>query len=113
MLSVNQTNAYVSRLTIFGWWAGLAWHVYTGGAMDLNLFAWAILIIGGMFVVSLIIGGGIAFLLGVLTRVVYGDWHATSALYAWGTIFGPVIAFFCASPAIGLAKNFFAAFGST
>jgi len=103
--AIYYVNEQASKATILGWWAGLGWYAYSDGAGDLHLFVWLILIFGGMAVASKVIGGGVAILLAILTRIVYGDPDATPALIGWGGLISPIIAFFCASLVIGVVKS--------
>lgn len=103
--AINYVNEQASKATILGWWAGLVWYAYSHGTGDLHFFVWLILIFGGMAVASKVIGGGVAILLAMLTRLVYGDSNATSTLVGWGGLISPIIAFFCASLVIGIFKT--------
>ena len=102
---IYYVNEQAAKATILGWWAGLGWYAYSHGAGDLHFFIWLLLIFGGMTVASKVIGGGVAILLAILTRIVYGDPDATPALIGWGGLFSPIIAFFCASLVIGVVKS--------
>jgi hypothetical protein len=97
-LSIDEVNTYAAKWTISGWFVGLAWFAYSNGLHSISWIGWAILIIGGMFAASLIIGFGVALLMGGITKLVYGKSEASSDFFAWGAFISPVIAFFCAGP---------------
>lgn len=97
-LSVDRVNTKAAKMTIFGWLAGLAWFAYDNGIDALSIISWAILIVVGMFASSIVIGGGIMFLMAGLTKLVTGDSEGSIHFFAWGAFISPVIAFFCASP---------------
>lgn len=96
-LSVEQTNTKSSKLAIIGWLAGLAYYVWFG-SIEASILGHAILIVGGIFVSSIVIGGGVAFFFGLLTRIFTGSWDGSPHGYAWGAFIAPVIAFFCVQP---------------
>ena len=102
--AIDYVNEQTSKATILGWWAGLGWHAYSHGAGDLHFFVWLILIFVGTAVASKVIAGGVTILLTILTRLVYGDPDATTALFGCGGLISPIIAFFCASIVIGVVK---------
>jgi hypothetical protein len=71
-LSVDEVNTYAAKHTIFGWFVGLAWFAYSNGLNSISWISWAMLITVGMAAASIIIGGGIAYLLAGLTKLVTG-----------------------------------------
>lgn len=97
-ISAEQANSKSSQFTILGWLGGLAYYVWFG-SIEATILEHVILVIGGVFLSSIIIGGGVAFLFGVLTRIFTGSWEGSPHGYAWGAFIAPVIAFFCVEPA--------------
>lgn len=96
-ISVEHANNKSSQFTILGWIVGLAYYVWFG-SIDANILEHIILIFGGVFLSSIIIGGGVALFFGVLTRIFTGSWQGSPHGYAWGAFIAPVIAFFCVQP---------------
>jgi hypothetical protein len=52
-----------------------------------------------MFAASILIGGLIAFLLGLMTKAITGGWEDPT-FYAWGVFISPILAFFAAKYAV-------------
>ncbi len=103
-ISVEHANTKSSQLTIVGWLAGLAYYVWFG-SIEATFLEHSILLVGGIFVSSIVIGGGVAFFFGILTRIFTGSWGGSPHGYAWGAFIAPVIAFFCVQPiAIALLR---------
>jgi len=103
MITVERANEYSSKATLFGWFVGLAWFAYTSPeAASLPWWAWAVLIVVGMFAASVVIGLGFALVAATITKAVTGDSRSSPNAYAWGAVICPVIAFFCAWPAAKL-----------
>lgn len=96
-VSVEQANAKSSQYTVIGWLAGVAYFVWYQ-SIDLSIQGHVILVAGGGFISSIIIGGGMALVSGALTRVFTGSWSGSHHGYAWGAFIAPVIAFFCVEP---------------
>ena len=97
MISPEHANTRSSQFTIAGWLAGLAYYVWFG-PVEATIVEHAILIVGGVFLSSIIIGGGIALLFGILTRGLTGRWDGSPHGYAWGAFIAPVVAFFTVGP---------------
>lgn len=87
------------KFTIWGWFIGLFYFVwFTGiGYAVLPWWAYAVLIVGGMFA-SFIIGWGMVMFAGLLTHIIPGkpSLHA----FSWVVFISPVIAFFAAKYAL-------------
>jgi len=104
MLSVEAINTYASKMTIGGWLIGLAYYNwFAPNPEHVSWFGHAALIVGGMFVASIVIGGGMAMLMGLITKLATGDWEGSSHAFAWGAFISPVLAFFAAKYALKLA----------
>jgi hypothetical protein len=74
---IDYINVQNSKLTIAGWFIGLAyynWFASDGAALP--LWVHLILIVGGMFAASIIVGGGMAYLAALLSRIKGGAWAA-------------------------------------
>ena len=54
------------------------------------------MIVVGMFAASIAIGGGVALILGYLTKLTAGTWEAHTIFYGWGVFISPVLGFFAA-----------------
>ncbi|WP_273499677.1 hypothetical protein [Lentibacter algarum] len=97
-ISAEHANTKSSQFTILGWLVGLAYFVWFG-SIEATMLQHAILLLGGIFLSSIIIGGGVAFFFGILTRIFTGTWDGSPHGYAWGAFIAPIIAFFCVEPA--------------
>lgn len=96
-LSVEQINTKAAKFTIFGWLVGLAYfNWFSSAAAHVSLVGHAILVIVGMFAASIIIGMGIALIMGLVTKAATGSTVGSPHGYAWGAFVSPVIAFFAA-----------------
>ena len=92
-MSIDKVNEKASVFTIIGWLMGLAYYVWFG-SINASLLENIILAVGGVFGSSIIIGGGVALIFGVVTRIGTGSWSGSPHGYAWGAFIAPVIAFF-------------------
>lgn len=100
-LSIETINTKAAKYTIFGWFAGLAYFNWFASApLHVSWVGHAILIVVGMFAASIVIGGGVALVFGLLTKALTGRMEGSPDLYAWGAFISPVIAFFAAQPAV-------------
>lgn len=106
-LSVEQINTKAAKFTILGWFAGLAYfNWFSSTAVHVSLVGHAILVVVGMFAASIIIGMGLALIVGLITKAVTGNSLGSPHGYAWGAFISPVIAFFAAEPAIRLVARY-------
>lgn len=97
-ISAEHANSKSSQFTILGWLGGLAYYVWFG-SIEATIVEHGILVVGGIFLSSIIIGGGIALFFGVLTLLFTGRWDGSPHGYAWGAFISPIVAFFCVQPA--------------
>ena len=81
---------------MFGWFAGLAWLGYSSDP-EAEFFGWMLLIVGGMFAASIILGGGVALAIAGLSKAVTG--RAVPCSFGWGGSLSAVLAFLAARPA--------------
>lgn len=100
-LSIDSVNTKVSKATMLGWILGQVWESWNGRTSSLTWIDWAILVIPGTFFTSIVVGGGIAMILGGVTKLLTGSMHSTGVFYAWGIVFSPIAAFFVAKLAVG------------
>lgn len=106
-LSVEQINTKTAKFTIFGWFAGLAYfNWFSSTAVHVSLIGHAILVVVGMFAASIIIGMGIALILGLITKAATGSTLGSPHGYAWGAFISPIMAFFATEPAIRLVARY-------
>lgn len=102
-LSIDAVNTKAAKNTIFGWLAGLAYYNWFASAsVHVSGLGHVILVVVGIFATSIVIGGGVALISGLLTKSLTGSVGGSSDFYAWGAFISPVIAFFAAEPAIRL-----------
>ena len=97
-LSIDRINTYSSRLTIVGWFAGLSWFDIQFGHSSVSWYGWLILVVGGMFASSIVIGGGVALIMAGLTKLLTGRSDGSPKLFLLGLLVSPVVAFFVATP---------------
>ena len=105
MDTIDRVNTGASKATIFGWFAGLAWMVYSDSVMGLSWIDWALLVVVGMFAASIIIGGAFSLLAALLTKVIFRKSNASPTLFALAGIIAAIIAFLCAAPVAGLLAS--------
>jgi hypothetical protein len=87
-----------SKTTILGWFAGLAWLGYFSDP-GLGFFGWMLIIVGGMFAASIILGGGVALAIAGVSKAIAGRADAMPGLFKWGRFVSGVLAFLAARPA--------------
>lgn len=96
-LSIDAINTDVAKFTVTGWFIGLAYfNWFASDGKHLPLWEHATLIIGGLFGSSILIGGGIAVLAGVATRIFTGRWDGSTLGASLNGYISPVLAFFAA-----------------
>jgi hypothetical protein len=64
-----------------------------------------LLVIIGMAVVPIVIGGTIAIIMALITRIARGHPEGSSHAFSWGAFISPVLAFFAAKYALELAAS--------
>lgn len=72
----------------YAWFASVAKH--------LPLWELATVAVAGMFTVSIVIGGGVAILAGIITKAVTGSREGSPHVFAWGAFILPILAFLAA-----------------
>jgi hypothetical protein len=97
-------NTYAAKWTIAGWFIGLAYYNWLATNPD-HVVWWAhvILVVGGMFAASIIIGGGMSLLAAFITRLVTGRTDGSRDFFGWSAFISPVLAFFAAKYALKVA----------
>lgn len=103
-MTVDQINTENSKLVIVGWFIGLAY--YNWFSSDATPLAWwlhAILVIGGLFVSSILIGGGMAILAGAANRAAFGNPEARPNLFKLAGLIAAALAFIAAKYALSVA----------
>ena len=96
---IHEILTRASKMTIFGWFAGLAWFAYSGGNPALGPLGWMILIVGGMFAASIILGAGVAMVIAGISKAIAGRTDALPGLFVLGAYISAALAFWCARPA--------------
>jgi hypothetical protein len=98
-MNADLVNTYAAKWTITGWFVGLIYYQWFGMPAHLPLWEFGLLAIVGMFAASILIGGLIAFLLGLMTKAITGGWEDPT-FHAWGVFISPILAFFAAKYAV-------------
>lgn len=105
---IEKINAKAAKYTIVGWFAGLVYfNWFSSAPVHVSWIGHVILVVVGMFAASILIGGGVALVFGLLTKALTGRMEGSPDLYAWGAFISPAIAFFAAEPAIRLVASVF------
>jgi hypothetical protein len=100
-MSVDAVNASAAKACILGWFIGLAYYNwFAHQPPHVALWLHFVLAFVGMFAASILIGGALALLAGVLTKRTTGSWDGSPDFFAWGVFIGPVLAFFAAGYAL-------------
>lgn len=96
-MDVDSVNSKAAKMTIVGWFAGLAYYNwFSSAAAHLPWWQHALLIIVGMFAAAIVIGAGMALLAAALTKVITGRSDGSINAFAWAAFISPVLAFFAA-----------------
>jgi hypothetical protein len=104
---VDWINAHNSRLTIIGWFAGLAYYNwFASNGVTMPWWFHLILIVGGMFAASIVIGGGMASLTALLSRIFAGSTTARPEYFKTAGLIATVLAFFAAKYALIFAAKY-------
>jgi hypothetical protein len=105
-MTVDQINSENSKLVIVGWFIGLAYYNwFSSDALPLPWWIHAILIIGGMFISSIVIGGSMALLAATANKAAFGNPEARPNLFKLAGLIAAVLAFFVAKYALWLAAT--------
>jgi hypothetical protein len=65
-----------------------------------------ILVVGGLFASSIIIGGGMSLLAALVTKIATGKADGSPHAFSWAAFISPVLAFFAAKYALIFAASF-------
>jgi hypothetical protein len=104
---ITLVNTYAAKWTIAGWFVGLAYYNWFAMAPEhVPLLAHLVLIVGGLFASSIIIGGGMALLAALVTRLMTGSVVASPDAFAWAAFISPILAFFAAKYALKFSALF-------
>lgn len=96
IVAMNTTTA---KASVGAWFAGLVyalWFSSTGlppGVSGIGFIYGVILVVGGMFLSSIVIGGGTILVLGGLSKVMTGRFDGKPAIFSLGLIIVPVLCF--------------------
>jgi hypothetical protein len=102
-MSIEAINAYASKMTILGWFIGLAYYNwFAHRTVHVPIWGHALLVVVGMFAASIIIGAGMALIAGAITRTITGKLEGSPHVYSWAAFISPVLAFFAADYAVRL-----------
>jgi hypothetical protein len=105
-LSIERVNARAARLSLAGWFGGLAYfNWFNSAGVDLSPVGHIILVGGGM-IVAILIGLAVALIMGAITKAATGRTDGSIYSYMVGAIISPVLTFFAARGAIDLVALF-------
>ncbi|RWN10212.1 MAG: hypothetical protein EOR94_29300 [Mesorhizobium sp.] len=107
MLTVEQVNSKASGMVIFGWFVGLAYYNwFSRSPISVPIWAHIVLIVVGMFAVSIIIGGGLALVAAAITKAATGNAEGSPNAFSWAAFIGMILAFFAAGYALQIFRSF-------
>ena len=100
-VSIETVNTYAAKWTVGGWFIGLAYYNWFSSApIHVPLLGHILLLTVGMFAASVLIGGGMAVLAAVVTKLTTGNVEGSPHGFAWAAFISPVVAFFAAKLAL-------------
>ena len=100
-MDIDRVNDLASKQVILGWFAGLAYYNwFTGSPISVPWWAHIILVVGGMFASSIIIGGGMSLLAAGITKLMFGRSDAVPGLFGWAGIIATILAFIASKYAL-------------
>ncbi len=106
-MTIDTINDKASKMVIFGWFCGLAYYNwFSSSPIHVPLWAHPVLVFAGMFVVSIVIGAGLALIAGGITRVITGRIDGSIHAYSWAAFIGMGLAFFAAQYGLLLFARF-------
>lgn len=96
-MNIDAINTSASKATIVGWFAGLSYFGWwASDAVQVSFGAMSVLVVGGMFASSILIGGGVSLLIAGIAKALTGKTEGYPSLFTWGVVVSPVLAFFAA-----------------
>lgn len=107
MVTIESINTRAAKWTVSGWFIGLAYYNWFASAPPhVALWAHLVLIVGGLFASSIIIGGGMAMIAATTTKIFTGNAEGSPHGFAWASFISPVLAFFAAKYSLLIASTF-------
>jgi hypothetical protein len=104
--SIEMVNTYAAKWSIGGWFAGLAYYNwFSNDAPHASLLGHVLLIVVGMIAASVLVGGSVALVFALGTKLVTGSAEGSPHGYAWGAFISPVLCFFLAKLALHVAAG--------
>lgn len=102
-MEIERIGTQASKMTIIAWFAGLAYYNWFASTpISAPLWGHIILVIGGMFFASVVIGGGLALISAAITKMLTGRQDGSPHVFAWAAFIGIVPAFFAAKQGLSL-----------
>ncbi|HEX8663362.1 MAG TPA: hypothetical protein VF744_04970 [Beijerinckiaceae bacterium] len=96
-MTIDRVNTISSKLTILGWFAGLAYYNWFSSApISVPFWAHLVLIVGGLFASSIVIGGGMALLAAFVTKLATGRADGSPDAFSWAAFISAALAFLAA-----------------
>lgn len=93
-MNVDLVNTYAAKWTVGGWFLGLAYYNWFASSPPHVTWWYHLgLVTVGMFVASICIGGGMALLMALITKLVTGNAEGSIHGFAWAAFISPVLAF--------------------
>jgi len=106
MWTIDRINYTVAQVTVGGWFLGLAYfNWFSSSGPSLPLWIQSILVVGGLFASSILIGGSIAMFAALITRIATGRPDGSTLGFMLAGWVSPVLAFFAAKYAVVLAAQ--------
>lgn len=98
---IEHINMVTSKLCMTGWFLGLAWMFFVSSdASEVVWWEWIALAVAGPFAASIVVGGGLALVSALITKVLTGSQEGSPMLFGLNSYVAPVLVFFVSGPIV-------------
>ena len=96
-MNIERINVQASKMTILGWFSGLAYYNWFASTpITAPIWGHVVLIIGGMFFASIVIGGGLSLMAALITKAATGSTDGSPHAFSWAAFIGMALSFVAA-----------------